>query len=56
MTNNNTSTESQTMNSHKAEIMSEIKNMNGREKIESRMNGEENTTVRIWIWQYLQTM
>jgi hypothetical protein len=44
------------MNSHKAEIMNEIKNMNGRKEIEARMNSEENTTVRVWIWQYLQTM
>jgi len=45
-----------TMNSHKAEIINEVKNMTSRLEIESRMNAEENTTVQIWIWQYLQTL
>jgi len=42
--------------SHKAEIMAEIKNMGGREEIQKRMDSEDNTTVKIWIWQYLQTL
>ena len=41
---------------HKAEIMVEIKNMSGREEIERRLETEKNATVRIWIWQYLQTL
>jgi hypothetical protein len=42
--------------SHKAEVMAEIKNMTSREEIQKRMDNEEYTTVRIWIWQYLQTL
>jgi hypothetical protein len=42
--------------SHKAAVMQEIASMTGRKEIEARMAAEENTTVRIWIWQYLQTL
>ena len=41
---------------HKAEIMAEITNLTSREELQNRMDSEENTTVRIWIWQYLQTL
>jgi len=44
------------MNTHKSEIMNEVKNLNGKNEVEQRMSAEENTTVRIWIWQYLQTL
>ena len=40
---------------HEAEILAEIKRMSGRKEIEQRMESEENTTVRIIIWDYLQT-
>jgi len=42
--------------SHKAEVMAEITSLAGREEIQNRMDNEDNTTVRIWIWQYLQTL
>jgi hypothetical protein len=44
------------MDSHKSEVLSKIKAMSGRKEIEEAMNQEENTTVRIWMWQYLQTL
>ena len=55
---NQQTTKGETMSekSHKAEIMAEIKNMSGREEIQKRMDSEDNTTVKIWIWQYLQTL
>jgi len=41
---------------HKAEIMAKITNLTSREEIQNRMDSEDNTTVKIWIWQYLQTL
>jgi hypothetical protein len=54
----NQTTKGETMSeqSHKAEVMAEIKSMTSREEIQKRMDNEEYTTVRIWIWQYLQTL
>ena len=45
-----------TMNEHRQEVLQEIKNMGGREEIKNRMDMEDNTTVKIWIWQYLQSL
>jgi hypothetical protein len=41
---------------HEAEILAEIKGMSGRKEIEQRMAAEENTFVRLVIWNYLQTL
>lgn len=41
---------------HKAEVMAEITNLTSREEIQNRMDSEDNTTVKIWIWQYMQTL
>lgn len=36
--------------------MIEVKNLSGKQEIEARMNAEKNTSVRVWIWQYMQTL
>jgi len=40
-------------NAHKAEVIHSLRSMTCGQ-IERAIEVEENTTVRIWMWQYLQ--
>jgi len=41
---------------HRSEVLAEIKGMPGRQSILRRLDEETNATVRIWIWEYLQSL
>ena len=44
-----------TYNSHKAEVLHELRRLD-RQAIQRKFNAEANSTVRIWIYQYLTSL